>query len=682
MSKFIDRSKALIKYLIVIAVIFLIYYTIPKEGKFKYEYAKNELWNHNDLISPFSFPIKKTAEQLDQEENDIRESFKPYYAHHNDILDNAIANIQINYEAIVEDANPQLKKGYIKLLTKLISETYDKGILEDSGQGDQKSTSGIIIIVKKNKSSTEVLVSSLFTLKKAREYVRDQIKKDTFLSSHVNYSQLLSLVAPNLHYDKNLSEAEFKSVLEDISTTEGVIMEGEKIISKGVKVTDDKFQILESLRLEYENQLSKGSFNYLKHLGYLLLLSLVIGGFIVYLWKFYREIYMKNKDVFLILFIITAFILLSTYVIKSTNFNIYLVPFCIVPIILISFFDARIAFISHLIVVVIVSLFSPNGYEFLLIQIIAGLAVVIVISQIRYLSQFFLATLIVLFVYYITFFGLKLIQVSTLKEIDFMNFLWFSGSFILTLLAYPLIYAFEKMFGFVSDITLIELSDLNKKLLRDLSSKAPGTFQHSIQVANLTDAVLNKIGGNSLLAKVGALYHDIGKMNAPQFFTENQKDINPHDNLDEKESARIIIKHVSDGVKLAKEHNLPREVISFIKTHHGTTKVEYFYRNYVKKNPDIQVDENDFRYPGPKPSSKEAAVVMIVDSIEAAARSIKEPSVEMLEDLVDRLVDYKMKDNQFENAFITHKEIKIAKEIIKKNLNSIYHSRIEYPSEN
>ena len=238
------------------------------------------------------------------------------------------------------------------------------------------------------------------------------------------------------------------------------------------------------------------------------------------------------------------------------------------------------------------------------------------------------------------------------------------------------------MFGFVSDITLIELSDLNKKLLRDLSSKAPGTFQHSIQVANLTDAVLNKIGGNSLLAKVGALYHDIGKMNAPQFFTENQKDINPHDNLDEKESARIIIKHVSDGVKIAKEHNLPREVISFIKTHHGTTKVEYFYRNYVKKNPDNQVDENDFRYPGPKPSSKEAAVVMIVDSIEAAARSIKEPSVEMLEDLVDRLVDYKMKDNQFENAFITHKEIKIAKEIIKKNLNSIYHSRIEYPSEN
>lgn len=682
MSTFIDKSKAAIKYLIIIAVIFLIYYSIPKAGKYKYEYTENELWNHNDLSAPFSFPIRKTADKLEQEENDLKNSFKPYYSHNAQMEQQAIDNLREHYNDIFEDfpSHPELLN--TSQLPQIISETYTKGILEDKGQGEHESGSGIIIIVNEDKSSKEVPVSSLFSLKQAREYVRDQVKKDSLIGGRIHFSRLLSLIVPNLYFNKELSEAELNSKLAEISTTEGVIMEGEKIISKGVKVTGEKFQILESLRLEYENQLSKIPYDYLKHIGYLLLLTLIIGGFIVYLWKFYHEIYMKNKNIFLILFIIGAFILLSTYVIKSTNFNIYLVPFCIVPIILISFFDARIAFISHLIVVVVVSLFAPNGYEFLLIQIIAGLAIVIVISQIRYLSQFFLATLIVLFVYYIAFFGLKLIQVSSIKEIDYMYFLWFSGSFVLTLLAYPLIYVFEKMFGFVSDISLIELSDLNKKLLRDLSSKAPGTFQHCIQVANLTDTVLNKIGGNSLLAKVGALYHDIGKMNNAQFFTENQKDINPHDQLDEKESARIIINHVNDGVKMARDHKLPREIINFIKTHHGTSKVEYFYRNYIKEHSGEEVDETEFRYPGPKPSSKEAAVVMIVDSIEAAARSIKEPSIELLEELVDKIVEYKIKDNQFENAFITQKEIKIAKEIIKKSLTSIYHSRIAYPSEN
>jgi putative nucleotidyltransferase with HDIG domain len=682
MSKLIDRSKSAIKYLIVAIVVFLIYYTIPKEGRFKYEYAKNEIWNHNDLIAPFSFPIKKTAEQLEREKEEIKEDFKPYYNYNQQTLSNALEQLNLNYDEIIEREMADQKMNTISFLAGIISETYRKGILQDNGEGNYESKSGIVIIIKENKNSEEISVNSLFTLRQAREYARDKISQDTSIANYLNYSRFLSLLVPNLTHNKELSEAEMKTKTDEILLTEGMVMEGEKIISKGVKVTDEKFQILESLRLEYESQLSKGKFNYLKHIGYLLLLILVIGGFIVYLWQFYYSIYSANKEVFLILFLITGFILLSTYVIKSTNFNIYLVPFCIVPIILISFFDARIAFISHLIVVMIVSLFAPNSFEFLLIQSIAGLAVVIAISRIRYLSQFFLATLIILFVYYITFFGLKLTQVNSLTDIDYMYFLWFSGSFILTLLAYPLIYAFEKLFGFVSDITLIELSDLNKRLLRDLSSKAPGTFQHSIQVANLTDAVLNKIGGNSLLAKVGALYHDIGKMNAPLFFTENQKDINPHDELnDEKESARIIIKHVTDGVKIAREYNLPREVVNFIKTHHGTSKVEYFYRNYVKKHPDEEVSEDDFRYPGPKPSTKEAAVVMIVDSIEAAARSIKEPGKEVLEDLVDRLVDYKMRENQFENALITHKEIKIAKEVIKKSLTSIHHSRIEYPSE-
>ncbi|MFC2114083.1 HD family phosphohydrolase [Bacteroidota bacterium] len=681
MSSFIDKSRVVIKYILIIGIIFLMYYVIPKEGRFKYEYKQNELWQHDDLIAPFSFAIDKTESQIELEKKQFKESFKPYYKRNQKALSEAIADLNTDFESILPSVSSYLKVIYMSELSSFLSDVYQTGILEDDGTGSE-SSSGKIVIINENKTSVEVNITDIFKLKQAKESVRDKIKQDSFYSGKINMGQYLLLINPNLHYEKELSETELNSKLDEILPTQGVISEGEKIIATGVQVTPEKYQILESLRKEYESQLKKGDVNYLKHIGYLLILILVIGGFTIYMWQFYQNIYAKNTDVFLILSIISVFILISAYVIKNTNLSIYLVPFCIVPILLLTFFEARIAFISHLIVVAVVSLFAPNSFEFLLIQIIAGLAVVIGISRVRYLSQFFLATLAILFVYYITFFGLKLIQATSIQEIEFVNFLWFTGSFILTLLAYPLIYAFEKMFGFVSDITLIELSDLNKKLLRDLASKAPGTFQHSIQVANLAESVLSKIGGNALLAKVGSLYHDIGKINAPLFFTENQKDINPHDKIDEKKSAQIIIKHVTDGVKLAREHKLPKEIISFIKTHHGTTKVEYFYRTYVKKNPDEVIDEEEFRYPGPKPTTKEAAVVMIVDSIEAAARSLKEPSIEMLEELVDKLVDYKMKDNQFQNAHISLKEIKIAKDILKNNLKSIYHSRIEYPSEN
>jgi hypothetical protein len=460
--------------------------------------------------------------------------------------------------------------------------------------------------------------------------------------------------------------------------TKGIIQEGEKIISKGVFIGETKFHILESLRQEYEHH-KVSSIKYPKQMGYLLLIIFIIGGFGLYVWQFYRKIFNSNKDVFLMLGIITAFILVGTYINRQPLLNIYLVPFCIVPILLISFYEARIAFISHLIVVGIVSIFIPNSFEFLLIQIMAGLAVVIGISRVRYLSHFFLVVLSILFVYCFSYFALKLVQVNSLSEIDFSILLWFTGSFLLTLIAYPLIYAFEKMFGFITDITLIEYSDLTRKLLKELSSRAPGTFQHSLQVANIAEAVLTKIGGNTLLARVGALYHDIGKMNAPMYFTENQKDFNPHDKLTDKESAAIIIKHVTDGVKLAKDHNIHREIISFIKTHHGTTRVEFFYRNFLKKHPYEEFDENEFRYPGPKPSSKENSVVMMVDSIEAAARSLKEPSRVKIDELVENTIEYKMKEGQFQNANISLKEIKIAKDIIKNYLQSIYHFRIEYP---
>ena len=353
------------------------------------------------------------------------------------------------------------------------------------------------------------------------------------------------------------------------------------------------------------------------------------------------------------------------------------------PIIVLAFFDYRLALISHIVLVLIVGSFvSNNAAEFILIQLIAGFVSIISMIRVQYLSQFFISTLYVLGSYVISYTAFRLIEITNFSELNGIDYLWLLGNFMLTLLAYPLIYAYEKLFGFVSDITLVELCDVNKKILRQLSIKAPGTFQHSLQVANLSESVINHIGGRVLLTRVGALYHDIGKMERPEYFIENQKYIdNPHDVLSDEESAHVIIDHVNAGIKMAKQENLPSVIIEFIKTHHGTSRVEYFYRNYLKKVPADEVDESKFRYPGPRPATREMAVVMICDSIEAATRSIKDKNPNTIERMIDGIIDGKLNDKQLQNAPITLQEIEKIRILLKELINSMYHVRIEYPEE-
>jgi len=686
MKKILEKGNDILKFLVFIASLVLIFISIPKEAKFKFEFSENEIWKHPDLYAPFSFPIQKSKQQIESEKNEIINNFKPYYFYQSHIHKEILKKVESPaFRSLLEDNatyNPNeliLAKGKLYLLVK---EVYSKGVIDKLPDDTDKTKDISILIIREQKESEEFNINDLYTIKSAKEFIRDYMIQDSTLFKLLNLQKVISLVEADIILNKELSEKTINARFDEIIPINGMVQAGEKIISRGVVVNKERFQILESLRNEYESiEAKKGIFN-LRHLGYMLILIIIIGGFGFYLWEFYKGIYFSLKNIFMIYLLITTFILISAYLVKSTTLSIYLIPFCIVPIVLLSFYEARIAFIGHLIVISTVSLFAPNSYEFLIIQIIAGLTIVISITKVRYISQFFISTLILLIVYFLTNSALLLIRLTEFDHIQYMSYLWFAGSFILTLLAYPLIYAFEKLFGYISDITLIELSDINKKLLKDLSSKAQGTFQHSLQVANLSESVLLKIGGNALLAKVGALYHDIGKMNNPLFFTENQKDFNPHDKLTEKESAEIIMRHVSDGVKLAKENRLPKEIIEFIKTHHGKTRVEYFYRNFIKQHPEETSKENEFRYPGPKPMSKETAVVMIADSVEAAARSLKETSPETIERVVDSLVDGKIKDNQFKNANITLKELSIAKEILKNRLKSIYHSRIEYPSEN
>jgi len=379
---------------------------------------------------------------------------------------------------------------------------------------------------------------------------------------------------------------------------------------------------------------------------------------------------------------IILFVFLTRYVILHSALDVFIVPYCIIPIVTIAFFDYKLALISHIVVVLIAGSFVPNqAAEFIVIQLIAGFAAILNMIRVQYLSQFFISSLFILAGYIVTAASFQFIKISHFSEFDYTQLVWLVGNFMLTLLAYPLIYAYEKLFGFVSDITLVELSDVNKKLLRKLSVRAPGTFQHSLQVANLAESVINRIGGKPLLTRVGALYHDIGKMENPEFFIENQKYTeNPHDALDDAESAKIIIEHVSKGLKIARQDNLPRIILEFIQTHHGTSRVEYFYRNYLKKVPAEQVDETKFRYPGPKPSTREMAVVMICDGIEAATRSIKDKNQETLSRMIDAIIDGKINDGQLKEAPLTLKEIEITRSVLKELINSMYHVRIEYPN--
>ncbi|MDQ3073233.1 MAG: HDIG domain-containing protein, partial [Bacteroidota bacterium] len=460
----------------------------------------------------------------------------------------------------------------------------------------------------------------------------------------------------------------------------GMVEQGQTIINRDNIVTEEKYQVLTSLKKAYEGQVGQG---YLLFIGYVVIIAILFILYAIQLEMFGAEdIYAEPRSLVLILINIVLFTMLTAYMVRYDVGNVYIVPYCIVPIVLLAFFGIRLALVTHLLVILICGLMVPNPYEFVLIEVVAGVTAILSMARIRYISQFFVSALLIFMMYSLTYYGISFMQSSTVEDVQWSQLVWFGGNFLFTLIAYPLIYVNEKVFGFLSDISLLELSDINNKLLKDLFTRAPGTFQHSLQVANLSEAIIDRIGGNALLTRVGALYHDIGKVENPEYFIENQKySISPHEGMDEKESADIIIGHVTRGIEIAQEHRLPKAVVDFIRTHHGTTRVDFFYRNYMQKHPEEGDDDSGFRYPGPKPFSKETAVVMITDSVEAASRSLKEPDEKQLEKLVDMIIDSKIQDNQFDYATITIHDINTARRVLKKLLKSIYHIRIQYPAD-
>jgi putative nucleotidyltransferase with HDIG domain len=682
-----SRQKALlrkyarnVKFLMMVVSICLIVYSLPKQAKFSYEIEKGKIWNQKDLISPYNFAILKTPAEIQNDRKNALANTTQLYQLNTEVAQQQIDGFKTDLEIKWHNAgiDDRKKAKYILTGSNLLAAVYDKGVLNLNSKYS-KNQNYPITILEKN-VATEKNTAELFTREGALAYCSEILSNRSDVDRTFLLDLLQNRIQINVSYDDKLTNRLEAEVLEGLSLTRGMVQKGDVIISKGSVVNDDVYQKLESYKKAFEdNARTKGNPK-LVLAGQFLLVSITIALLMIFLYLFRKDIYADNRLVSLILLVITAMLFTLSMAIKwQIPTNLYFIPYCIVPIIIRILFDTRLALNIHLLVVLIAGFFVPNSFEFAYFEITAGMVSIYSIKNLVRREQFLISAVIITFTYFVAFLGISLIREGTLIDIDWVNFIPFVVSVLLTLLAYPLIYLFEKIFAITSDITLIELTNTNAPLLREMAFTAPGTFQHSLQVANLAENAIYAIGGNALLVRAGALYHDIGKMENPLFFIENQNSgFNPHDKLPYEESAQIIIRHVYKGIEMAEKANIPDIVIDFIRTHHGNTRVDYFYQSYLKNFPEKIINENTFRYPGPIPFSKEAGVLMLADSVEAASRSLKEPDEKSISALVDRIVKYKLDQNQLKDSNITLKDLETIKAIFKRMLMSIYHVRIDY----
>ncbi|MBQ5512985.1 MAG: HDIG domain-containing protein, partial [Bacteroidales bacterium] len=638
-------------------------YAIPKEGKFKYEYQKGIPWKHENLIAPFDFAEYKSQAELDKERDSVKRESKPYFTKDNQVQVSHTEKFEADFNAQlaafgVSDSVTHAKSKVLSLFGSLksvvyksLSDVYNNGIVENEQiltNIDDNTRPDALVAIQNEGITTQKPKSEIITVKEAYLYVKSDIEK--FLNAHqgpdaensplwkfTNALNPMQWIAPNLNYDQETTEKLLNEKLESISLTRGMVQKGQRIIYKGEMVGDEEFRVLESLRRDYEQHNSSG-YGYV-FLGQSILYMMLFALIFMFLRTFRREIFYQTKYSALILSIITFTIVMTSIVIRYNLVDIWLLPFLLLAIIIKTFFDTRTGMFLHIVTCVAVSFLMPNSFEYFTMQFIPGYILLMSYEKLNRRSQAFLTSVICFAMYTVIYVSFELMYTGLPSEINWKNLILLGLNCIMLLMAYPLIYMFEKVFGLLSDVTLLELADSNRPLLRRLAEEAPGTFQHCMQVANLAEAAIFKIGGNPHLARTGALYHDIGKLAAPMYFTENQvSGINPHDQLDYVKSAEIIINHVIKGVAIAKEYNLPMQVVDFIKTHHGTSKAGYFYAMYKKEHPDEDCDKL-FTYPGPRPINKEMAVVMMSDSIEAASRSLKKYDTESISTLVENIVN-------------------------------------------
>ena len=664
------------KSLIFIATVSVIVYFLPNEGKFNYQFDINKPWKYGLLQASFDFPIYKNDIQVQKEQDSILADYQPYFQIDKEAEKNVLSKLREDYNKTLRHSLPGTD--YVRYIERTLKALYEDGIIAGNDLKRMEEDSIIAIRLVDKNVATSRFIDQLYTVKEAYEYL---LNADTthYKKKILQQCNLNDYITPNLVYDEEKSEAAQKDLLSNISWANGVVLNGQKIIDRGEIVDEQTYNILESLRKEWEKRSDSVQEKRLTLAGQILYVGIFLFCFMAYLELFRADYYERKGTLTLLFALIVFFPVLSSIMVEQNLSSIYVVPFAMIPIIVRVFLDSRTAFMAHVTIILLCSITLRFPHEFILLQVVAGMVAIYSLRELSQRSQLLRTALVVFISYALLYFAFELIHEDDLTKLNTRMYIYFMINGILLLFAYPLLFLLEKIFGFTSDVTLVELSNINNSLLREMSEVAPGTFQHSLQMANLAAAAANKIGGKSQLVRTGALYHDIGKMVNPAFFTENQSGVNPHKSLSYEQSAQVIISHITDGLKLAEKHNLPKVIKDFISTHHGRGLTKYFYISYKNEHPDEEVDQEKFRYPGPNPFTKEQAVLMMADSVEAASRSLPEYTEESISTLVDKIIDTQVSEGYFKECPITFKDIATVKALFKEKLKTMYHTRISYP---
>lgn len=664
----------LLRSAIVIVTVLVIVWLMPRDGR-NYVYAEQgKPWKYADLTAPFDFPIYKSEQMIQKEKDSLMKEYQPYFYYNKEVEGNMVRKFVTDFSGGI----PGLSDDYISIIANRLHKIYQTGIVSSPEYSRLAKDTTQCIMVADGKNATSIPIVRFLSTKKAYE----QLFLDNILEQHRSQLQKCNLnnyITPNIIYDKERSDESLQDIQKSIPLALGVAQKGQKIIDRGEIVTEAKYRIIESFQKENERRNSNTTQQQLTLCGEALYVLLIMVFFTFYLTLFRKDYFEKARNVAMLYSLIIIFSIITGVMVRNTIAHVYIIPYAMVPIFTRVFMDSRTAIITHLTMILVCAIMLQHPLEFIVVEMVAGLAAVYSLRDLQFRSQLFKTAILVTLVAMLMNFAFDLIRMKEFEEFDmsYYNYLIING--ILLLFAYPLLYLMEKTFGFISDITLIELSNTNNPLLRRMSEVAPGTFQHSIQVGNLASEIANKIGAKAQLVRTGALYHDIGKTINPIYFTENQSGINPHEDLSLIESAQIIISHVTEGMKLAERNNLPSIIKDFISTHHGHGKAKYFYLKYKNENPDDQVDDLLFTYPGPNPFTREQAILMIADGVEAASRSLPEYTEKNIRDLVNRLVDGMVNDGFFRECPITFRDITYAKTVLCEKLKTIYHARVSYP---
>lgn len=668
------KSTALSASYIIITA-FLIAFFFPREGKFRYQFNEGKPWRYGLLTAPSDFPIYKDANEIETTKDSIQRRFEPYFRFITE--EENIRKEQWNHQkTLLMEAG--VSTPVINYVNKSLYDIYSKGIVPTADLELMDKESRTRVNVLTNSISETRNLSDFHSVKTAYEEIVNNappyVDKDILQECNIN-----ELLTENLFYDPETSGRILEDQIQNIPLSSGIIQAGERIVDRGEIIDSHTYSVLRSLKTVHETKSGGAHRQNIILIGQFVLIFGIFACFGLYLVTLNPKIFYRRKNLLFLLVCILGPCLLSELCAKYDLINIYILPFAIIPIVIRTFFDSHTALFTYLITILVCSLTALFPHEFLLLQTLAGIVVIFSLKELSQRSQLFICSLAVFIAYAVFYLSLVLYQEGDFSKINWQMMLYFGINFFLLMFSYVLIYMLEKMFGYISPITMVELSNINNPLLKKLSETAPGTFQHSMQVSILASEAGEKIGANAQLIRTGALYHDIGKMNNPAFFTENQKGFNPHEKLSFEQSAQLIISHVTEGVKMAEKALLPKAIINFIETHHGKGKTKYFYNSFKNMYPDRPLDEGLFTYPGPNPFSKETALLMMSDSVEAASRSLKEYTDESINELVNRIIDSQIDDGLLKNAPLTFKDIEIIKDVFQKRLKTMYHTRVSYP---